>query len=109
MLSSSAPATIGYPNRVRSVPDVGQARPPAYRIREARDLPRRSPELSKAHSPVHRLHGVGASSRSKPCRFKSDQKVDGIGLLNHARFCFSCSTVRVPAMKDGITGCATTN
>ncbi len=53
--------------------------------------------------------GVGASSRSSPPDLSSDQNAAGIGWENQPRFLFSWSTVRVPAMKDGIAGWATTN
>ena len=55
------------------------------------------------------VHGVGASSRMSPFDFRSAQNSDGIGWLNQARFFSNCSTVRVPAMKLGIAGWATTN
>lgn len=53
--------------------------------------------------------GVGASSRSSPPDLRSDQNSAGIGWENQLRFLFNWSTVRVPAMKDGIAGWATTN
>ena len=53
--------------------------------------------------------GVGASSRSSPPDLRSDQNSAGIGWENQPRFLFSWSTVRVPAMNDGIAGWATTN
>ena len=56
----------------------------------------------------HVQTGVGASSRSRP--FTSARpRIRGNRMLNQSRFCCSCSIVRVPAMKDGMAGWATTN
>src|SRR5262249_45435539 len=53
--------------------------------------------------------GVGASSRSRPFVFRSDQNAAGIGWLSQLTFCRSCATVRIPATNEAIAGWASTN